>query len=96
MAKQSKNLQKVQDMLDGRGTGKIQVGYSTVEETRKVGDRWFDSEGREWEQKNGYRTNVTKLAKKVLEIIVLIVKNLLLNLGIKMYIDIMIDVIIVN
>ena len=64
MAKQSKNLQKVQDMLDGKGTGKIQVGYSTVEETRKVGDRWFDSEGREWEQKNGYRTNVTKLAKK--------------------------------
>ena len=64
MAKQSKNLQKVQDMLDGRGTGKIQVGYSTVEETRNVGDRWFDSEGREWEQKNGYRTNVTKLAKK--------------------------------
>ena len=64
MAKQSKNLQKVQDMLDGKGTGKIQVGYSTAKETHKVGDRWFDSDGREWEQKNGYRTNVTKLANK--------------------------------
>ena len=26
----SKNLQKVQDMLDGKGTGKIQVGASSV------------------------------------------------------------------
>tara|TARA_Y100000361_G_scaffold109971_1_gene99925 strand:+ start:746 stop:1261 length:516 start_codon:yes stop_codon:yes gene_type:complete len=51
-----KNLQKVQDMLDGKGTGKIQVGgYSTSEETRKVGDKWTDSEGYEWEQKEGFR-----------------------------------------
>ena len=49
--KHSKNLQKVQDMLDGKGTGKIISGYSTVEETHKVGDRWFDSDGKEWEQK---------------------------------------------
>jgi hypothetical protein len=62
--KHSKNLQKVQNMLDGKGTGKLQVGYSTVEETHKVGDRWFDSDGKEWEQKNGYRTNVTKLGSK--------------------------------
>ena len=63
MAKQSKNLQKVQDMLDDKFDRKIQVGYLTVEETHKVGDKWFDSDGKEWEQKNGYRTNVTKLAK---------------------------------
>ena len=62
MAKHSKNLQKVQDMLDDKLERKIQVGYSTAEQTHKVGDRWFDSDGREWEQKNGYRTNVTKLA----------------------------------
>ena len=60
--KHSKNLQKVQDMLDGNSTRKIQSGYTVVEETHKVGDRWFDSDGREWEQKNGYRTNITKLA----------------------------------
>ncbi len=52
----SKNLQKVQDMLDGKGTGKIQVGqYTGVDEHRKVGDTWTDSDGYEWEQKEGYR-----------------------------------------
>ena len=62
MAKHSKNLQKVQDMLDGKGSGKIQVGYSTAEEIHKVGDIWTDSDDKTWEQKDGYRTNVTKLA----------------------------------
>ena len=54
----SKNLQKVQDMLDGKGTGKIQVGASSVgggEETRKVGDKWVDADGIPWEQKDGYK-----------------------------------------
>ena len=62
--KHSKNLQRVQDMLDDKLERKIQSGYVVVEETHKVGDRWFDSEGREWEQKNGYRSNITKLANK--------------------------------
>ena len=64
MAKQSKNLQKVKDMLDGTYGGKIQSGYLPTEETHKVGDRWFDSDGKEWEQKNGYHTNITKLANR--------------------------------
>ena len=64
MAKHSKNLQRVQDMLDDKHESKIQVGYSTAEQTHKVGDRWTDSDGREWEQKNGYRTNITKLANR--------------------------------
>ena len=55
MAKQSKNLAKVQSMLDGTYGGKTQVGYSTVEEHRKVGDKWTDSEGYEWEQKEGFQ-----------------------------------------
>jgi len=53
-----KNLEKVQDMLDGKGTGKIQVGASSVgggEETRKVGDKWVDADGIPWEQKDGYK-----------------------------------------
>ena len=62
--KHSKNLQKVQDMLDGKHESKIISGYMPTEETHKVGDRWFDSDGKEWEQKNGYRTNVTKLANR--------------------------------
>ena len=51
-----KNLQKVQDMLDGNFKTKIQVGqYAPTEETRKVGDKWSDSEGYEWEQKEGFK-----------------------------------------
>ena len=60
--KHSKNLQKVQDMLDDKYDKKIQSGYTTVEETHKVGDVWTDSDGKQWEQKNGYRVNLTKLA----------------------------------
>ena len=55
MAKQSKNLAKVQSMLDGTYGGKIQSGYSPTEEVRNVGDKWTDSEGYEWEQKEGFR-----------------------------------------
>ena len=53
----SKNLAKVQDMLDGNYKNKIQVGVGDqeVEETRKVGDTWTDSDGYEWEQKDGYQ-----------------------------------------
>ena len=54
MGKQSKNLQKVQDMLDGNYKNKIQVGYSKTEKTREVGEKWTDSDGVEWEQKEGY------------------------------------------
>ena len=56
-----KNLQKVQDMLDGNYKTKIQVGVGDqeVEETRKVGDKWTDSDGNHWEQKDGYRTKNT-------------------------------------
>ena len=62
--KQSKNLQKVQDMLDDKLERKIQSGYVVVEETHKVGDIWTDSDGKKWEQKNGYRSNITKLANR--------------------------------
>ena len=55
MGKQSKNLAKVQSMLDGTYGGKIQSGYTPSEEHREVGDKWIDSEGYEWEQKEGFR-----------------------------------------
>ena len=55
MAKQSKNLAKVQSMLDGTYGGKIQSGYTPTEKHREVGDKWTDSEGYEWEQKEGFR-----------------------------------------
>ena len=64
MGKQSKNLAKVQSMLDGTYGGKIQSGYisDNVHANRKLGERWFDSDGVEWEQKEGYRSKITKLA----------------------------------
>ena len=61
----SKNLQKVQDMLDGNYQTKVQVGYGDQEiEHHEVGDRWTDSDGIEWEQKKGYRMKISKLASK--------------------------------
>ena len=64
MAKQSKNIQKVQDMLDDNFGGKIQSGFipEDIHKDRKVGDIWTDSDGKKWEQKDGYRVNVSKLA----------------------------------
>ena len=55
-----KNLQRVSDMLDGTYKRKIQVGYSKTNEKRGIGDRWFDSDGKEWEQKDGYIASVNK------------------------------------
>jgi len=55
----SKNLQKVQDMLDGNYKNKVQVGYGDQDiERHEVGDIWTDSDGIEWEQKNGYRVRI--------------------------------------
>ena len=51
----SKNLRKVQDMLDGNYKNKIQVGYSKADKNRKIGEKWIDSDGIEWEQKEGYK-----------------------------------------
>ena len=62
--KYRKNIEKISSVVEGNYQNKIQSGYSPTEETHKVGDRWFDSDGKEWEQKNGYRTNVTKLANR--------------------------------
>ena len=49
--KYSKNLQKVQNMLDDTHESKIQVGYSSVDERHEVGDIWTDSDDKTWEQK---------------------------------------------
>ena len=57
--KHEKNLARVQSMLDGTYGGKIQSGYEKAEVTRKVGDKWTDSDGVQWEQKNGYRSKVS-------------------------------------
>ena len=56
-----KNIEKVQDMLDGNFKHKTQVGMHISEDVhrdRKIGERWFDSDGKEWEQKQGYRSSI--------------------------------------
>ena len=62
-SKYEKNLEKVQSYLDGTHQGKIQSGFipEDVHEGRKVGDAWTDSDGVQWEQKNGYRSKVSKV-----------------------------------
>ena len=61
-----KNMQKFQDMLDGNYKNKIQVGAlpDNVHANRKIGEKWADLDGVEWEQKDGYRVKVTKLASR--------------------------------
>ena len=58
----SKNMQKVQDMLDGNYKSKIQSGYTHTEEQRKVGDKWTDTDGYKWIQHEGYKEKVSTLA----------------------------------
>ena len=57
-----KNIEKVSSMVDGDYKEKIQSGYTPTEEKHEIGDIWTDSDGKKWEQKNGYRVNITKLA----------------------------------
>ena len=61
--KYEKNLSKIQSYLDGTHQGKIQSGFipENIHGGRKVGDRWVDSDGVEWEQKSGYRSKVSKM-----------------------------------
>ena len=65
-----KNLQKVKDMVDGTYDRKIMVGDHSVgrnDEKREVGDKWTDSDGVEWEQKQGYRSQVKSIKKGIAE-----------------------------
>ena len=59
-----KNIQKVKDMLDGNYKHKIQSGYEgdNVHANREIGERYFDADGIEWENKGtNYRYKVSKL-----------------------------------
>jgi hypothetical protein len=63
-SKWGRNLRQVQDMVDGSYKGKTIVSMHTEENVhanRKVGDKWFDAEGDQWEQMEGYRSKVNKL-----------------------------------
>jgi len=59
------NIQDVKELLKGEHASQtaIQVGYSGETEekiTRKIGEKWFDADGNEWEQKEGYSIKLGK------------------------------------
>ena len=55
-----KNIQRLQNIVDGNYERKIQSGYEKAEVTRKIGDKWTDSDGVEWEQKKGYISKINR------------------------------------
>ena len=61
------NLNDVKKLLAGEHDSqqKVQVGYTESNKedniTRKVGDKWFDADGNEWEQKDGYKLKLGKV-----------------------------------
>ncbi len=54
---------KIIDTVFGRDDNNQKTfGYEKQsEKKREVGERWVDAEGKEWEQKEGYKTNITKM-----------------------------------
>jgi hypothetical protein len=57
----SDNIRKIQSMIRG-DYRKIQVGVEpTTFEQRAEGEKWTDSNGREWIKENGERKQITKM-----------------------------------
>jgi hypothetical protein len=54
---------KIIDTVFGRTDDNQKTfGYEKeVDKKREVGEKWVDADGKEWEQKEGYKTNVTKM-----------------------------------
>ena len=59
-----RNIDAIKKMLDGthRTQTKTSVSLNTSEAPikREVGERWVDENGKEWEQRQGYKISVTK------------------------------------
>ena len=49
-----KKIEKISDIVNDKHDKKVQVGYTPENPVRKVGDRWTDSEGIEYVQREGY------------------------------------------
>jgi len=59
-----KSRKLIIDTVFGREDNTQRVfGYEKVEDTtkREVGERWTDSDGKEWEQKEGFKSSVNKM-----------------------------------
>ncbi len=51
---------KILDVMHGRDSGNATVGWDKAKEKKEVGDRWFDVNGKEWEQHDGFKMAVTQ------------------------------------
>lgn len=51
---------KILDVMHGRDSGNATVGWDKAKEKKEVGDRWFDVNGKEWEQHEGFKIAVTQ------------------------------------
>ena len=51
---------KILDVMHGRDSGNATVGWDVVKEKKEVGARWFDANGKEWEQHEGFKMAVTQ------------------------------------
>jgi len=58
-----KSRKLIIDTVFGRtDNNQTQFGYEgEAEKKREVGEIWTDTDGKEWEQKEGYKTNVTRM-----------------------------------
>jgi hypothetical protein len=61
--KHQENLQRIQNVLDDKHEKKVQSGYMPETVEHKLGDKWTDVDGVRWEQKNGYRSQRSKVTK---------------------------------
>lgn len=64
------NIKAIKQMLDGshRSQSKTTVGYQgEKQKPKEIGDTWIDANGKEWEQKDGYKVSVNKLLESVAE-----------------------------
>ena len=60
------SVEDVKKLLHGQHESqtKVQVGFvedkKENSQSREIGDKWFDEDGNEWEQKNGYKVKLGK------------------------------------
>ena len=61
--KYEKNIKQIQDMVDGNYAGKTVIGMHQPEDVhanKKIGDRWTDADGKEWEKTIYGRASIKK------------------------------------
>lgn len=61
-----KNIKAVSEMIEGnhKTQTKKTISFDNKEVVRRrIGEKWIDGNGQEWEQKNGYKVKVGKFSK---------------------------------